>query len=80
MLLLEGANHFSIADPADSTTGRPFLDFSATQAETELRNLAATAIGLFIDAHVRHLVHERDALQQLLMSTAPPLIAAFGRK
>jgi hypothetical protein len=33
LLLLEGANHFSIADPFDFTTGRPFLDFSATQSE-----------------------------------------------
>jgi len=79
LLLLEGANHFSVADPFDSTTGRPFLDFPATQPEDQLRNLMAEAIGLFIDAHVRSQITALDALNQLLNSTHP-LIASFERK
>ena len=45
-----------IAYPFDSATGRPFLDYPATQPEDQLRNLLAEAIGLFIDAHVCHHV------------------------
>ncbi|MFB2976702.1 alpha/beta hydrolase family protein [Microseira sp. BLCC-F43] len=79
LLLLEGANHFSIAYPFDSTTGRPFLDFPATQPEDQLRNLLAEAIGLFIDAHVCHQPTALTALTQLLGANNP-LIASFERK
>ncbi len=34
-----------IAYPFDSTTGRPFLDYPASQPEDQLRNLLAEAIG-----------------------------------
>lgn len=79
LLLLEGANHFSIADPFDSTTGRPFLDFPATQPEAKLRDLMAEAIGLFIDAHVCSQATALEALNQLSASHTP-LIASFERK
>jgi dienelactone hydrolase len=79
LLLLEGANHFTIADPFDSTTNVPFLDFPATQPEAQLRNLVAEAIGLFIDAHVRSQASALEALNQLLASNNP-LIASFERK
>ena len=79
LLLLEGANHFSIAYPFDSTTGRPFLDYPATQPEDQIRNLLAEAIGLFIDAHVCHQSRSLVALNQLL-GTNNPLIASFERK
>jgi dienelactone hydrolase len=79
LLLLEGANHFSIADPFDFTTGRPFLDFPATQSEEQLRNLMAEAIGVFIDAHVRYKTAALESLNQLLVSNNP-LIAVFERK
>ncbi|MGL4617495.1 alpha/beta hydrolase family protein [Chroococcidiopsis sp.] len=79
LLLLEGANHFSIADPFDSTTGRPFLDFPATQPEDQLRNFMTEAIGLFIDAHVRLQTTALDTLNRLLNSTHPS-IASFERK
>jgi len=45
LLLVEGANHFSIADPIDRTTGTSFLDFVATQPDEQSRNLIAAAIG-----------------------------------
>lgn len=79
LLLLEGANHFSIADPFDATTGRPFLDFPATQSEEQLRNLMAEAIAMFIDAHVRHKATALESFHQLLLSHNP-LIASFERK
>jgi len=79
LLVLEGANHFSIADPFDSTTARPFLDFPATQPEVQLRNLVAEVIGLFIDAHVRSQATALEALNQLSASNNP-LIASFERK
>lgn len=71
LLLLEGANHFSIADPFDLTTGLPFLDFPATQPEEQLRNLMAEAIGAFVDAHVRYEATAFDSLNQLLVSNNP---------
>jgi hypothetical protein len=79
LLCLEGANHFSIVHPFDSTTGRPFLDFPATQPEEKLRNLIVEAIGLFIDAHVRHQSVALEALNQQRWSDNP-LIASFNRK
>lgn len=79
LLLLEGGNHFSIAYPFDSTTGRPFLDFTATKPEAELRNLIAEAIGLFINTHVCQQPAAADALNKLLESNNH-LIASFQRK
>jgi predicted dienelactone hydrolase len=79
LLLLQGANHFSIADPFDSTTGRAFLDFPATQSEAQLRHFMAEAIGLFIDAHVRCQSTALEALNQL-SATNHSLIASFERK
>jgi len=79
LLLLEGANHFTIAYPFDSTTGRPFLDFPATQQEKQLRELVVEAIGLFIDTHVRHQPVAREVLNRWLISDNP-LIASFKQK
>ncbi|MEM6403927.1 MAG: dienelactone hydrolase [Cyanobacteria bacterium P01_D01_bin.116] len=79
LLLLEGANHFSIAHPFDSTTGRPFLDFTATQPEAQLRDLIAEAVTLFINAHICHQAAAVDALNKLLESNNP-LIVSFERK
>lgn len=79
LLLLEGANHFSIADPNDPTTARPSLDFPATQPAAELRHLMAEAIGLFIQAHVQHQPTALAALHQRLASKHPA-IAAFECK
>ena len=79
LLLVEGANHFSIADPIDRTTGTSFLDFSATQPDEQSRNLIAAAIGLFIGAHVRGRSHDIVALKQLLTS-GDPAIASFECK
>lgn len=79
LLLLEGANHFAIADPLDATTGRPFLDFPAAQPADQLRSLMAETIGLFIEAHVCSQPTARQELARLL-NTPHPLIAKFERK
>lgn len=79
LVLLEGANHFSIVHPLDPTTVRSFLDFPATQPEDEIRALLVETIGLFIDAHVRH---KPDALQSLsqVLNSAKPMVASFESK
>jgi dienelactone hydrolase len=79
LILLEGANHFAIAHPFDSTTGRPFLDLPATQPEEQIRDLLAEVIGLFIDAHVRQQPTALDALHHL-QTSGNPLVAAFEFK
>ncbi|WP_287527529.1 dienelactone hydrolase [Okeania sp. SIO2C2] len=79
LMLVEGANHFSFAYPFDSTTGRPFLDFPATQPEDEIRSLMAETIGLFIDAHVRQQSTAFDKLKELL-NDGHPLIKSLERK
>lgn len=79
LLLLEGANHFSVSHPKDYTTGRPFLDLEATQPEAELRNLIAQAISLFIDAHVRNQTTALEGFNQILASNNS-LIASFEQK
>ncbi|PSB09911.1 dienelactone hydrolase [Pleurocapsa sp. CCALA 161] len=79
LLLLEGANHYSACYPLDSTAGQLFLDFPPTQPETQLRDLIAEAIGLFIDAHVCSQPTAVEALNQLPRSNAP-LITSFARK
>lgn len=79
LLLLEGANHFSIAYPSDTTVGTTGLDFPATQPEEQVRSLMAEAIALFIDAHVRSQPTAITALHQLIESY-PQGIAAFECK
>mgnify|MGYP006273140159 CR=1 FL=1 len=77
LLLLDGANHFSIAHPFDETTGRPFLDFSATQPEAQIRALMAEAIGLFIEGQIGHNPEATTTLQQL---ESHPLVVALQWK
>ena len=74
LALLEGANHFSIAHPQDSTTGSSFLDFPATEPEAKLRSLMAHIISLFIQGHImegKMTLEKRQALQNLLRSNEP---------
>lgn len=79
LVLLKGATHFSIAHPVDSTVGRSFLNPDATQSEKPVRNFIAEAIGLFLDAHVRHQPQAQHNLHQLLSST-PSLVECFEQK
>ncbi|MBK8783763.1 MAG: hypothetical protein IPO22_18595 [Anaerolineales bacterium] len=52
-VLLQGANHFSIAHPLDETTGRFFLDMEMTRPADEIRNEIAGLVEAFINKHVR---------------------------
>jgi hypothetical protein len=79
LLLLEGANHFTIAHPKDTSTARSFLDFPATQPEDKTRALMAETIGLFIDTHVRDRASASQTLDRLL-DLNNPLIYAWERK
>ena len=79
LLLLEGANHFTISHPPDPTTVKPFLDLPATQSEEEIRSLMAEVIGLFIDGHIRQQPRAFDTMNQLL-NNVNPLIKSFERK
>ena len=79
LLLLEGANHFSIAEYGDPTVGIPLRDYEATQPAEQFQELMATAITLFIDAHVNSQPAALQSLKQML-ATKNPLIAAFERK
>jgi hypothetical protein len=47
-VLIEGANHFSIAHPLDETTGRFFLDMEMTRPAEEIRNQIAELVLAFI--------------------------------
>ena len=49
LVLLQGANHFTFADPSDGTTGRPFLDGEQSRPGAEYRNLIAALVRSFID-------------------------------
>lgn len=47
-VLLQGANHFSIAHPLDETTGRFFLDMEMTRPAEEIRNQITGLVLAFI--------------------------------
>jgi len=47
-VLIEGANHFAIANPLDETTGRFFLDQEMTRPAEEIRNQIADLVLSFI--------------------------------
>ncbi|MBE9049011.1 dienelactone hydrolase [Nostocales cyanobacterium LEGE 11386] len=79
LVILAGANHFSIVDSCDETAAIPFVDFPATQPQENIRLLMAQTIGLFIDTYVRHQPEVSLELEQLL-NTANPLIKSFERK
>ena len=78
LLLIEGANHFSISEPFD-TTQIWFSDSTTTQGSDEIRSLLVKSIGCFIDAHIREQKESLQILEQLLSSNNP-LIQSFELK
>ena len=85
LLLVAGANHFSIVDPVDATTGTAFLDFPATQPAAQIRALIADAVGLFIEGvNGRSTApsSQDDAIQPLnrLLMSDNSAIAAWEQK
>ncbi|MEH2273915.1 MAG: dienelactone hydrolase [Nostoc sp.] len=79
LVILEGANHFSIVDEPDSTIVKSSLDLEATQSQENLRLLMSEIISLFIDTYIHHQPEASQLLEQLL-NTANPLIKSFERK
>ena len=79
LVLLEGANHFSFVDPLDSTLEVAALDYPASQPQAEIRSIAGSIIGLFIDLHVRQESKADSELEKLLEDNRS-LIASFERK
>ena len=66
LALIKGANHFSMAYPADDTTGRPFIDLPTTRPDEEIRALLLSLISAFIDGYARDEDAARERLRQLL--------------
>lgn len=66
LAIVRGANHFSAAYPADLATGRPFLDWSVTRPESEIRNDLAQLVTRFARAYVLGDQRARADLQALL--------------
>jgi dienelactone hydrolase len=79
LLLLEGANHFLMTHPLDTTLGTTNLDYPASQPSNQLRNLMAEIIGLFIAAHIDHQPTALTTLNQYL-EIKSPLIATLKCK
>ena len=67
LVIVEGANHFAIADYTDPTLSVAKNDFVATQPESEIRSLIASAIGLFIDTLICHQL-PKSQFEQLLQT------------
>lgn len=61
-----GANHFSLAWPADPATGRPFLDWETQRPGEQIRADLARAICQFARAHVAGEAAARSALLETL--------------
>lgn len=62
--ILDGANHFSLAYPADKTTGRPFLDQPVTRAASAIRAALREVISDFLAAYLK-----QDAAAQFRCTT-----------
>ena len=59
LVIFDGANHFTFADPKDSTTGRPFLDFEP-QNDIENRTIMAEMITEFVKT--KKITHRKTEL------------------
>ncbi len=79
LVLLEGANHFSVADRLDSTLRVTALDFPPSQPPAQIRSVIAELVSLFIDFHVRQQLGASQQLEQLLKDHNS-LIASFQCK
>ena len=77
LLSVKGANHFSIASPADGGLPRRRDDFPSTAPAEEIRDLVSRAVTLFLQHHVRNDVDASAALTALLDQS--PLAAARHR-
>jgi dienelactone hydrolase len=77
-VVIDGANHFTVAHPLDPTSARSFLDHPARGDEDEHRTVLAEIVTLFLDAHLRGDDVARKDLDQLV--DAPPATLAVARR
>lgn len=70
LAIVQGANHFSLTYPADTATGRPFLDWATTRSDAEIRADIAGLICLFAQAHVADNAAAAAALNTTLCDSA----------
>lgn len=74
LVILEGANHFSIVYPIDESTGRPFLDNPTSRPDSQIRAELTALISFFIEGYVLNNPKSKIVLKQQLTS-GNPLIA-----
>ena len=73
LAIIEGANHFSLAYPADHSTGRPFIDLATTQPDDALRELLSSLICQFCLAVTREDASAGEKLRESLVRGHPLL-------
>lgn len=76
-VILNGANHYTIGDPLDETTGRAFLDTPETNSHDALRQVICQFSYDFIQGHIHGSAEAHARLDE---ATLTPLIAEIRRK
>ena len=76
LIIINGANHFAIADSTDPTLSVAANDFASTQFEPEIRSLMASIISLFIDTFVLNR-SEKAQFEQLLQNSSAIALSEF---
>ncbi|MFT6957773.1 MAG: pimeloyl-ACP methyl ester carboxylesterase [Halieaceae bacterium] len=71
LAILEGANHFSMAWPADHSTGRPFIDLPTTQPDEEVRARLSHLICQFSLAVANNNEQARLQLEAAVLNDRP---------
>jgi alpha-beta hydrolase superfamily lysophospholipase len=75
LMMIDGANHFALADPVDPTCARGFLDAPLREPEVA-RTLCARAIGLFLQRHLRGDAGSGRELDALVTGSDPKIADA----
>ena len=65
LLIVEGANHFAFVWPKDSSTGRPYLDWTSRGSEQQIRNYLAEVVVTFCRSIGKGDSEAAGALSQL---------------
>ena len=73
LAIIDGANHFSMAWPADHSTGRPFIDLPTTRPEEELRALLSLLISQFVISATNQCDNSRRELEAHLLQSHPQI-------
>jgi dienelactone hydrolase len=71
LAIIDGANHFSLAWPADHSTGRPFIDLPVSRPEEDLRQLLSELICQFTLAQSSDSAEAKQQLETLLLQPHP---------